>query len=629
MRHLAYIGILALALLLGVTLGWTAFGEEINNYAYDFIFRIYQPPPWQTESIILAIDEETFSAYGGLLKLRQELADGLNHIRAAGPRAVAVDVILADNGDPAADTALEDAFRNAHGLVLTSDLVGDATHWEDPIPRFKRWAAALGHAHAELDGLDAISRAVPLERVAGHERRWALALEAFRVSRNAAIVESPDDLTVADVVIPSKRRLPGPGVAGRTLRVRYVPPSMGGIPRVSLKQLIDKPQLAARFRGKMVFAGVTAQNMDRWMTPYSASVSMPGIEMHANIFETIAHRLFLVDAGLGIVVLMCLLFAAAAGAVFALLEGWRANAAAVGILAAAHLLPYELFTRSIVFPFVPLAISTWLAILFAAAWRHFMVRRKLGQAEAARLKYREAMQFVSHEMKTPLTAIQGSSELISRYARMPEERRKQMADLINAESKRLTQMIESFLNAERLSEGQMQLRPEPCLAAEILARCVERVRPVADRKSIGIHLDALPDEPFVCDRELMEYAFYNLLSNAVKYSPPDTEITVAGDRERDRVRVWVRDQGIGIDPKDARRIFDKFYRTKVAEQSGEKGTGIGLSIVEQIVTQHGGAITVESQVGKGSTFTVSLPAAPKPTSLLRGHLLGVPPSADL
>lgn len=615
MRRIAYITVLAAAALLGITLSWTALGHAVNNNAYDFIFRIYQPPPWQPESMILAIDEESFAAFGGLYKLRQELADGLNRIRTAHPKAVAVDVILADLREAREDAALEQAFHNTQGLVLASDLIDGGARWEDPIPRFRKWAAAVGQVHAELDRFDAISREVPLERVAGHDRRWALALEAFRVSRHASILESPGDLTVAGVVIPSARWLP-PAVAGRTIRVRYVPPSMGAIPRVSLKQLLDHPSLAAQFAGKVVFAGVTAQSAvrDRWMTPYSDSVSMPGIEMHANVFETIAHGLFLVDAPLRYVVLACLLFTAAAGVIFSLLGGWRAYLAAVSLLIAANLLPYALFTRSIVFPFVPVALSTWLAIIAAAAWQHFIVRRRLGQSETARAKYREAMQFVTHEMKTPLTAIQGSSELISRYGHMPEERRKQMADLINSESKRLAQMIETFLNAERMSEGDLPLKREACSAPAIVARCIERVRPVAERKQIAIHTGAMPEDALFCDRELIEYAIYNLLSNAVKYSPPDTQVTVTADRIRDRVRISVADQGIGIDAKDVRRVFEKFYRTKTAEQSGEKGTGIGLSIVEQIVTRHGGTISVESAPGKGSCFTVQLPAAPQPVT---------------
>jgi signal transduction histidine kinase len=106
----------------------------------------------------------------------------------------------------------------------------------------------------------------------------------------------------------------------------------------------------------------------------------------------------------------------------------------------------------------------------------------------------------------------------------------------------------------------------------------------------------------------MEYAVYNLMTNAVKYSGPGTEVTVRCLTEGDRIRLSVQDQGIGMDAKELRQIFQKFYRTKRAEASGEQGTGIGLSIVEQIVQHHGGKMEVTSKPGQGSCFTVVLPA---------------------
>jgi signal transduction histidine kinase len=597
-RKLAYIGLLAAAWMLGMAAGWWHFGQQIDRDAYDLFFRVYHPPPAGPESIVLAADEESFRAFGGQFKLRQALASGLNRIRAAHPRVVAVDIVLSEASDnPAADTALEDAFHGTPNLVLPSFLVEGGGRWEDPLPRFRQWAVALGEVHAQPDTSDAIMREIPLARVAGRERRWALSLEAFRVSRHAQITETFRSLRVGGVTIPAALTQP-------MMRVHYTP---GGAPRISLKQLADDPTLAERFRDKVVFVGVTAQAMgDRWMTPLSNSVNVPGIEIHANAFETIAHGNFLIDAPKLWLTLVCLAFVAAAGIVFATLDGWPANAAAALIVVVAHVLPYVFFTHNIVFPYTPGAACAWLAIVMAAAWRHIVVRRMLGQSETARADYRQAMQFVTHEMKTPLTAIQGSSELISRYA-MTDEKRKQMADMINSESKRLAQMIETFLNVERLSAGQMQLKQESFTPLEVVTRCIERVRPVADRKAISIVLEAVPAGVLTGDRELMEYAFYNLLTNAVKYSPRDTTVTVSGERQKDRVRVSVADQGIGIDAKDARRIFEKFYRTRTAEQSGEKGTGIGLSIVEQIVAQHGGSIAVESEVGKGSRFTVSVP----------------------
>jgi signal transduction histidine kinase len=220
------------------------------------------------------------------------------------------------------------------------------------------------------------------------------------------------------------------------------------------------------------------------------------------------------------------------------------------------------------------------------------------------------MQFVTHEMRTPLTAIQGSSELISRYGSMPEAKRTQMAELINSESKRLAQMIETFLSVERISFGQMELKQERFPILALVERCATRARPLASNKQIEIEIADIPADDLVGDRELMEYVVYNLLTNAVKYSPPQTRVTVFGEDGRgDRFQLSVQDEGIGMDKKEVGHIFEKFYRTKKAEQSGEMGTGIGLSIVRQIVTEHGGTIHVESEPGKGSKFTLNLKRA--------------------
>jgi two-component system sensor histidine kinase SenX3 len=170
-------------------------------------------------------------------------------------------------------------------------------------------------------------------------------------------------------------------------------------------------------------------------------------------------------------------------------------------------------------------------------------------------------------------------------------------------------MIEIFLNVERLSAGEVELKRESFPVAELVSSCIERTLPLAGRKQIRITMGVLPDVPLAGDRELMEYAMYNLLTNAIKYSPAATEVAVFGHSEGNRVHISVQDQGMGMDRTEVRRIFQKFYRTKKAEQSGEAGTGIGLAIVEQIVARHGGGITVESQPGKGSCFTLVLPHA--------------------
>jgi signal transduction histidine kinase len=599
----AYAAVIGAAFVLAIIAGWTSLGRQIDNNAYDFMFRVYRPAPWPLNSIVLAVDEESLQAFGGIRGLRPALARALGQIKTAKPSVVALDVILSDPSDPASDALLESALASTPNLVLSCDLLPGGTQWEDPLPRFARAAVAIGHVHAEPDGLDGVTREVPLEKATARERRWAMALEAYRVSRGAPIVESPGDVEVGDVIIPAAR------ADGRPMRIRYIAPGMSPVPRVSLKQLRDEPGLAGRFAGKAVFVGVTAQTYmrDRPMTPYSFGFYMPGVEIHANAFETIAHRLFLTDAPVWSVLLFAAALSSSAGLIFAYAGGWRANALAAGVLAAAHLTPYALFTQRIVFPVAGPVAAAWFSIISAAAYQQFVVRRRLRRSETDRLRYQQTMHFVTHELRTPLTAIQGSSELISRYA-LPEEKRKQIAQVINSESKRLARMIEVFLNVERLSAGQMELKQDSVSPREVVAGCVERVRPLAERKQIEITMEELPEDIVAGDRELMEYAFYNLLTNAVKYSPPQTQVRVYGRRDADRLQVSVRDQGIGIDEKEVRKIFQKFYRTKNAEQSGEAGTGIGLSIVEQIILQHGGTIDVTSSPGHGSCFTVALPA---------------------
>jgi signal transduction histidine kinase len=622
-NHLTLAVLILASAFIGLAMSWTSFGQQFDKYAYDFLFRLEPPALWQPTSIILAIDGQTLEKYGFPEGMRSALADGLDRIQSARPAAVAVDMTLTGHGaDRVADAKLQQAFSRTRNLVLSSDLLLDGSGWEDPSPLFKKYAVAVGQSHAALDTYDAVSRDLMLEKIAGADRRWALALAAFSAAVGKDIVESPDDLTIGSVRIPSAIRDENHQRASRALpderliRIRFVPPSRGGIPQVSIAALDRDPSLASRFAGKVVFAGVTDQTAakDRWMTPSSSSIFMPGVEIHANAYETIARQMFLVDAPPLLVLPCSLALAVCAGLAYAFAQGWIANVLALFVLLGAQLIPAVAFSQSTVWPWIPGTIAVILATASGAAWKHLLVRRELVHAEHEKTRYQQAMQFVTHEMRTPLTAIQGSSELISRYGSMPAAKRTEMADLINSESKRLAKMIETFLSVERMSGGQMELKQERFPLNDLVERCAGRARPLADNKHIEIQIAGLPPDDLIGDRELMEYAVYNLLTNAVKYSPPQTRVTVygkvnGGDGRGDRVELSVQDEGIGMDKREVGRIFEKFYRTKKAEQSGEMGTGIGLSIVKQIISEHGGTIQVESEPGKGSRFTLTLKRA--------------------
>jgi signal transduction histidine kinase len=528
--------------------------------------------------------------------IRTILSRALDDLGQVKPRVVISDVVLADPQDPAEDARLAASLLATHKLILPCQIVNGK--WEDPLPIFRGHALALGHVfeqHAGQVNADGVNRSIPLEEVADGKQRWALSLEAFAAYRRQFIIQSPQDLQVGDTFIPVGRL-----ADGDMMFIRYLPP--GFIPVISALKILDEK---AALRDRAVFLGITA-DYDRQMNPFGDMI--PGVQVHAEAFETMARGAFLTPASDSSVVALCIVFAAAAGLIFGLLSGWMAYSVDILLLLLAHVLLVVAFQRGIVFPYFGLISVAWLASAGAAIFQHFFVRRQLRTSESEKSRYQQAIHWVAHEMRTPLTAIQGSSEIMTRY-KLPEEKGKQLSEMINSESKRLARMIQTFLDVERLADGQMELKKESFAASLVVDSCMKRVGPIAERKNIKIFLDTPVEAMLTGDRELMEYAFYNLLTNAVKYSPAETEIHVSAGLSGGELRLSVRDQGIGMDAQELKNIFKKFYRTKRAEASGEVGTGIGLSIVEQIVGHHNGRMEVTSEPGKGSCFTIILTAS--------------------
>ncbi len=608
------------SLALGIVAGWSAIGAQIDRAAYDFFLRLDPPPAGSSQAVILAIDEPSLEAFGGLLQLREPLARGLNAIARHEPAAVAIDIVLAEQGTEAANRRLEDALAATPNVVLAAHLQSGAQSgagpgagtdtglasgrgWQEPIEPFRRQAAALGHVHADPDD-DGVCRRILLAKAAGSTRHWAMALEALRLANGGqTVVETESALELGSLTVPARHR------EGRAVRIRYAGPE-APIERLSLAEVIRNPEAAARVRGRVVFVGVVVPGgPDQFlMTPYSYGQAMSGVEINANAYETLARGAFLVSASDSLVVLIAALFAFALSANFIVLGGRQAIAGAVALLVSAHFVPLGFFFGGQVLALAPLAATAWFGFLGGGGLHYLGVRRSLQRAETERSRYQRAVHYVTHEMRTPLTTIQGSSELISRYE-LSEEKRKEIADLIHSESVRLGRMVEMFLSVERLAAGEVKLERGDVPAGEMLEVCLERATATARRKHIHLDRRLEPDAMIRGDREFLEYACYNLVTNAIKYSPARTTITVRAWKENGSVRISVADRGYGIDKADLKNIFRRFYRTPQAHESGENGSGIGLAIVEEIVVRHGGSIEVESQVGEGSRFTLSLPAA--------------------
>jgi len=586
-----YVAALVACFAVGMWTGWSPFATRIDNQAYE---RLSAPEATaETEAVVLAIDEPTLRANGERSQIRTIVSTALEQLRATQPKAVALDVILGGYSDPAQDDRLEAALKQTPNLILGC-LVDSDGKWEDPAPRFLAAAASIGHVHYDADRTDGVTRQLGLETFVGVDRRWAMALETFRIAHRTEILESPDDLELANI------RIPAPRQNKRAMFIRYAQ----SIPVISVAKLNEHLN---ELRGKTVFLGVTALSLANDRLKIPSGETIPGVTVHAHAYETIRRGSFFSEARSSTILVICVALATATGLLFALFSGWTAYLSVVPLLVLPLYLPRVFLDLEVVFPIVAPTAVTWLCFAGAATYQHFIIRGTLRRTEADKARYQEAIHWAAHEMRTPLTAIQGSSELMSRY-KLPEEKRGELSAMINSESKRLSKIIQTFLDVERLAEGQMELKKESFTAASVVDSCISRVHPIAERKNIQLTLDTPVESTLTGDRELMEYAFYNLLTNAVKYSPSDTHIRVLANKKSRELRLAVQDEGIGMDAKELKNIFKKFYRTKKAEQSGEAGTGIGLSIVQQIVTHHGGRIDVTSTPGKGSCFTMVLSA---------------------
>ena len=281
--------------------------------------------------------------------------------------------------------------------------------------------------------------------------------------------------------------------------------------------------------------------------------------------------------------------------------------------------PYFSSAKGVVFPLFGPAAVAWLSSAGAATYQHFFVRRQLRRSESEKSRYQQAIHWAAHEMRTPLTAIQGSSEIMTNYS-LPEAKQKQLSEMINSESKRLARLIQTFLDVERLAEGQMELKREDVRSGRLgrhLHAARRAARPAQENHHVARHAGRRH-----ADRRSRIDGVRALQSTdqcRKILSGRNPRVSILAERSGEELRVSVRDQGIGMDSKEIKNIFKKFYRTQRAEQSGEVGTGIGLSIVEQIVTHHGGRMEVTSEPGKGSCFTMVLKSSSREEQCCRNY----------
>jgi two-component system, OmpR family, phosphate regulon sensor histidine kinase PhoR len=216
---------------------------------------------------------------------------------------------------------------------------------------------------------------------------------------------------------------------------------------------------------------------------------------------------------------------------------------------------------------------------------------------------------VSHEIKTPLTAIQGFVETLHQGAVKDSAEAERFLGIIQKHVRRLTAIIDDLMQLSRLEqEGESRrLAMANGPVAEVIRTAVGLCRGKADEKEITVVVTCEDGLTAEMDAELMEQAVVNLLDNAIKYSPATSRVEVAARRSQQEIRIRVSDQGMGIPSRHLPRLFERFYRVDKARSRNVGGTGLGLAIVKHIVQAHGGRVTVQSTQQRGSTFTLHLP----------------------
>ena len=213
---------------------------------------------------------------------------------------------------------------------------------------------------------------------------------------------------------------------------------------------------------------------------------------------------------------------------------------------------------------------------------------------------------VTHELKTPLTSISGSIELL-KSADRDEETRRYFYDVLDIEAERLRRLIDDMLALSQIENAKEDPSICPCDLEEELKKCIDRLLPVAEKNKIEVTLDADRSLFVSASPTRLQQLFGNLIENAIKYNKPNGSVTVTARRQKQTAIISVKDTGIGIAPEHFERLFERFYRVDTSRSREIGGTGLGLSIVKHLAALYGGEVGVESEAGKGSNFIVRLP----------------------
>ena len=224
----------------------------------------------------------------------------------------------------------------------------------------------------------------------------------------------------------------------------------------------------------------------------------------------------------------------------------------------------------------------------------------------------EFVALVSHELRTPLTSIRGYLELVLDDSDQLASAHREFLQIVDRNVDRLLHLVSDLLLVAQVDAGKLTFEWTEVDLVSLVGECVQAARPVAEVAGVELVFGATSARPIIADPSRIGQLLDNLISNAIKFTPAGGRVDVGVDGSGDGAAIEVRDTGYGIAIEDQSQLFERFFRTQSASEMAIAGTGLGLSIAKAIVDAHGGAISVESAKGSGTTFRVVLPLAPTP-----------------
>lgn len=386
----------------------------------------------------------------------------------------------------------------------------------------------------------------------------------------------------------------------------------------SFIDVVEGRVAAENFANKIVIIGrdTRSESKDYVLTPYSRDLTgMSRSEMHANMLDTLILNNGPVKTPEWLNIIITSLIAVLTVFVVLTLRPARGLLILGLAMLLFSLLSWTLFAMfgvwiDVSHPFLAIFICYYFFIPYRLiienrrSWEYYQRNNLLTQVEELKSNF---LRMMSHDLKTPLARIQGMTEVALREQGQLTPTQLDALRTIGTSSEELSGFVSSILDVGRIESKEIKLHLKSKDINALLNDVTEKLRYLAQQKNIQIVTEFEPMFSVKIDEDLIRQVFTNLIENAIKYSPENSSILVTTEEIDGKLNVQVADQGMGIAQEDLNNLFSKFYRSKNVRDGAIRGSGLGLYLSRYFVNLHKGSIAVESELNKGSTFTVELP----------------------